>query len=154
MLGVERKIPLHRVLGQVPGVRWLVAAFVLVSLGCALLMQLVGRAEFSSFGLALWWAVQTVTTVGYGDVTPTTTTGRVIAGVLMVVSVALVTLVTATISASFVSRMQHKRGVIDPQLLAAVHQLEERLEAIDKLDQRLDAIEAKLDALSESAAPR
>jgi voltage-gated potassium channel Kch len=140
----ERKFPLHRLLGQVPGVRWLVAAFVVISFACATLMQFVGKAEFSSFGLALWWAVQTVTTVGYGDVTPTTATGKAIAGVLMVSSVALITLVTATISASYVARMQHKRGVVDPLLV----------EAIDKLEARLDAIETKLDALAGSATPR
>jgi voltage-gated potassium channel len=141
---VGHKIPLHRVLGTVPGVRWLVAAFVAVSLICATLMQFVGRSEFSSWGEALWWAVQTVTTVGYGDVVPTTTSGKAIAVVLMVFSVAIVTLVTASISASFVARMQHKRGVIDPRLN----------EAIDKLDQRLDVIEAKLDELTRSASAR
>ena len=52
-----------------------------VSLACALIMRLIDSDEFPTFGLALWWSIQTVTTVGYGDVTPKTVEGRVVAGV-------------------------------------------------------------------------
>jgi voltage-gated potassium channel len=131
---VSRRIPFHRVLGTVPGVRWLIASFIVVSFGCAVLVRIVAGDQFPTFGIALWWAVQTVTTVGYGDVTPTSVVGRSIAAVLMVVSVALVTLVTASISAAFVARMQQKRGFGDPRVL----------EAVDRLDKRLEAIEARL----------
>jgi len=56
----------------------------------------------------LWWAATTVTTVGYGDRYPTTTAGRLIAVGLMVVGIALLGVVTATIAAWFVDRL---RGV-------------------------------------------
>ena len=43
----------------------------------------MNRKDFDSFGDALWWALQTVTTVGYGDVVPTSGTGRVIGAFVM-----------------------------------------------------------------------
>ena len=50
-------------------------------------------------GRALWWSVQTVTTVGYGDVTPQNAKGQFVAGVLMVAAIALISLLTASIAA-------------------------------------------------------
>jgi voltage-gated potassium channel len=129
-----RNIPLHRVLGDVPGVRWLVAGIGAAVVGCAVLARIIAPSDFPSIGRALWWSVQTVTTVGYGDVVPTSDAGRSIAAVLMIVGVAFVTLVTASISAAFVGRVQRRRGTFDPHLL----------EAIDRVEQRLAAIEAEL----------
>ena len=133
MLVFERKIPLHRVLGTVPGVRWLVAAFVLVSLGCALLMQLVGRAEFSSFGLALWWAVQTVTTVGYGDHVPSTKEGQIVGAMIMIAGIGFLTVFTATITAAFVegARQRLGRGQ-NEEILKRLDRIEKHLERLDR----------------------
>lgn len=55
-------------------------------------------STIETFGTALWWAVTTITTVGYGDVYPVTTQGRLVAGVLMVAGVAFLGTVTATLS--------------------------------------------------------
>jgi len=49
---------------------------------------------------ALWWAVVTITTVGYGDVSPATTEGRLAAGVLMVLGIAFFSFLTATFTAA------------------------------------------------------
>ena len=62
-------------------------------------------ANVTSIGDALWWAATTVTTVGYGDRYPVTTTGRVIAVILMIVGMALVSAITASIAAWFVSSL-------------------------------------------------
>ncbi len=59
-------------------------------------------AKIVSFGDALWWAVVTVTTVGYGDITPVTVAGRIIATGLMIVGIALLGVVTASVAAWFV----------------------------------------------------
>lgn len=56
---------------------------------------------FESYGDALWWGIVTVTTVGYGDLVPQTTTGQVTAGVLMLVGVALLGTVAATLASAF-----------------------------------------------------
>nr|WP_155909206.1 MULTISPECIES: potassium channel family protein [unclassified Mycolicibacterium] len=55
-------------------------------------------AHITSFGLAVWWAITTITTVGYGDMYPVTTTGRVMAGLVMIGGISLVGSITATIA--------------------------------------------------------
>ena len=54
-----------------------------------------------SFSDAIWWAFVTATTVGYGDISPTTTAGRLIAGVLMIMGIAFVSMLTGTIATYF-----------------------------------------------------
>jgi voltage-gated potassium channel len=134
---LEHRPRLARVVGTVPGVRWLVAAIVAVSLACALLAWLVAREDFPTLGRALWWAAQTVTTVGYGDVTPVTTAGRLVGGVLMVAGFATLTLVTASISAGYVNRLQQRRrqGELDV-LLETLRRIERRLERLEELERR------------------
>ena len=55
-----------------------------------------------SFGDGIWWALVTVTTVGYGDITPATTMGRFVASALMFLGLGLIATVTAIVSAKFV----------------------------------------------------
>ncbi|UDY22925.1 potassium channel family protein [Nocardioides sp. Kera G14] len=69
----------------------------------------VPNANINSFGDALWWACETVTTVGYGDRFPVTTTGRSIAVALMVIGIALVGSVTAAVATWFISHVQAER---------------------------------------------
>ncbi|HET7724803.1 MAG TPA: ion channel [Propionibacteriaceae bacterium] len=63
------------------------------------------HANITNLGDALWWAVSTVATVGYGDFTPVTFEGRVVAVVLMLVGIGLVGTVTAAMAAWL---MQHR----------------------------------------------
>jgi voltage-gated potassium channel len=128
---------LVRVFGTVPGVRWLVGAVVLVSLGCALVARLLAPDDFPTIGLSLWWALQTVTTVGYGDITPVTTAGKAIASVLMLVGFATLTLVTASISAAFVNRVQQRRRLAEGDVV---------LQGLERIEQRLDELERRLPA--------
>jgi len=62
---------------------------------------------FSSIPAAAWWAVSALTTVGYGDVVPVTAVGRLIAGVISVLGVAIFALPTAILGAAFVEEMRH-----------------------------------------------
>ena len=55
-----------------------------------------------TFGDGIWWALVTVTTVGYGDITPATTLGRFVASALMFLGLGLIATVTAIVSAKFV----------------------------------------------------
>lgn len=59
-----------------------------------------------TFGDALWWAVETVTTVGYGDMYPVTLTGRVVAGLLMLTGIGVLGTVTAGIASWLVERVE------------------------------------------------
>lgn len=65
----------------------------------------VPGASITSFGDALWWSVTTVTTVGYGDYSPVTASGRVIAACLMIGGISLIGVVTATIASWIVERV-------------------------------------------------
>lgn len=62
-------------------------------------------ASVQSFGDAIWWAIVTITTVGYGDLSPATATGRVIAVALMIGGIALLGTVTATLASWLVEKV-------------------------------------------------
>jgi len=111
-----------------------------ITVGAALLMTLVDSENFPSIGSGLWWAVQTVTTVGYGDDVPTNLTGRLVAVLVMLLGIAFLTVITASITSTFVSRSRH--GPSDAETAIA--------EQLRQLDSRLERIEA---ALSRSSSP-
>ena len=66
------------------------------------LEQDVQRVSITTFPDALWWAIVTVTTVGYGDIVPVTATGRGIAFVLMLGGIAFLSEITANLASAFV----------------------------------------------------
>jgi len=85
---------------------------VLGGAGFFLTEALEGRDLLQHFGRALWWAIVTVTTVGYGDVTPTTLWGRLVGAALMVGGLVMFSLVTATVASIFVERkIRRVRGM-------------------------------------------
>lgn len=100
--------------------------------------RLVDHKTFHTVWLGIWWAIQTVTTVGYGDVVPDQPVGKVIAGVLMLGGLSLLSVVTAAITSAFVTRAQARRRASgqDPVLLK-LDQLTEELRAVrTQLEQR------------------
>ena len=102
-----------------------------------LAVELLSPNSFDSLGDAAWWAAATVTTIGYGDVVPGTSGGRVIAVFVMFASVATVSLTTSVVTASFVGYQQRRLGHD-----AERHQ--ELVETLARIEKRLDAIEQKL----------
>ena len=88
--------------------RTIAAVTLPVTLASGVAMHLVDRREFPTIGGGVWWAAQTVTTVGYGDVVPHGTAGRAVAVVVMLSAVAFVTVVTAAVTAILIDR---SRGV-------------------------------------------
>ena len=66
-------------------------------------------ANIQTFGDALWWAATTVTTVGYGDRFPVTTSGRTVAVLLMLVGIGVVGTVTASVASWIIERNQAPR---------------------------------------------
>lgn len=68
----------------------------------ALIMRLFDRNEYNTFGEALWFTLQTVTTVGYGDTTPTSAAGKVVASVVMLTATGFLTIVTARVTTRFI----------------------------------------------------
>lgn len=65
-------------------------------------------ANITTFGDALWWSATTVTTIGYGDRYPVTSTGRFVAVPLMIVGIAVVGSVTAAVAAWLVANVQRR----------------------------------------------
>jgi voltage-gated potassium channel len=114
---------------------WIAAVTVLVTIAAGILMWFVDRQDFPNVWLGLWWAVQTVTTVGYGDVTPTTVAGRGVGTIVMLTGIAFVTVVTAAITAVFVESA--RRRLRD---LSAREQDDRHTEILE----RLERIEARL----------
>lgn len=108
--------------------------------------------DFDDLGTSLWFTLQTVTTVGYGDVTPTTPGGRFVAGLVMVVAISFLTIVTALITSTFVSAAQRqmRKAESDAEIEAAAR-TEARLE---ELVQRLELIEASLERLESGQSRR
>jgi len=73
----------------------------LVAIG-ALFVWLADRQDYPTYASALWFTLQTVTTVGYGDNPPTTGVGQVVASVVMLVSIGLITVITAAVTSLFI----------------------------------------------------
>jgi voltage-gated potassium channel len=113
---------------------WVIAASTfLLTLAGGVAAWLIDRKDFDGLGDALWWAVQTVTTVGYGDVVPEHVTGRLIGIALMLQGIALLTVITAAVTATLVeqTRRRLRRGEPDA-VLAKLEQVEARLESIEE----------------------
>ena len=82
--------------------------------------------------MGLWWAIQTVTTVGYGDVVPTSTLGRLVAALVMIVGIGFLTVITAVITSTFIESARRRReGPGSDTLAAKLDQIGARLEAIE-----------------------
>jgi voltage-gated potassium channel len=73
-------------------------------------------ASITTFGDALWWAITTMTTVGYGDIYPVTTSGRFVGAGLMVSGIALLGTVTATFASWLVEAVQEEVTETDREL--------------------------------------
>lgn len=106
---------------------YLILCIVAFAVGCAVLIRLVDPHDFPTIGLALWWAVMTVTTVGYGDIVPTTPAGRIVAAGLMVTGFASLSLLTGFVA----SLLVHRRATADTE--SGLMRIEQRLEEIERL---------------------
>jgi voltage-gated potassium channel len=103
---IERR--LERFLREPPSVRnaagVIVIATVVVVVGAGVLISLIDNSEYPNVGVGMWWALQTVTTVGYRDVTPSHLGGRPVGVAVMLEGTAFIAIVTAVITSTFVAR--------------------------------------------------
>ena len=99
-------------------------------------MTLIDHENFPSVGLGLWWAVQTVTTVGYGDYVPRNVAGRIVATLVMIGGIGFVTVITAAITSGFVARSRQERVRVQDappsaevlqEILVSLRRLEEKM---------------------------
>ncbi|HYJ68836.1 MAG TPA: potassium channel family protein [Nocardioidaceae bacterium] len=115
------------------------AAAIGVTLSAVLLAALcVTRTDperYPDFGTGLWWAVTTITTVGYGDVVPSSPEGRLTGSILMFVGIACVALLTAIATSAIVAvEVRSEEEAIESDEL-------EILDELRMLNQRLDRLE-------------
>jgi voltage-gated potassium channel len=111
---------------------YLVGAVAVIAVAFAAIMRLIDSEDFPTFGVALWWAVSTVTTIGYGDVVPVQPLGRAVAAGLMIIGFASLSLLSGIIASALIAR----RRSIEPaeaEALAALKRVEARLDAIERL---------------------
>ena len=92
----------------------------------------VSEPDVRNLGDGIWWALVTITTVGYGDITPVTTLGRVVASSLMLLGLGLIATITAIVSAKFI------QNFVDH------HTNDDVLEKLDEMQLELDDIKKKL----------
>lgn len=101
-------------------------------------------ANIRSFGDAIWWALETITTVGYGDHYPVTVIGRLVAAALMISGIAVLGVITASIAAWLVESVSSRTAAaLGAEFEAEVEEVEAEVEAIDT------TLEAKVQALTE-----
>jgi voltage-gated potassium channel len=108
-----------------------------ITVAAGVLMTLVDHKHFPSIGSGLWWAVQTVTTVGYGDHVPETAVGQIVAAVVMLFGIGFVTVITASITGAFVSQRRREEQTAGDRGAST--------ELLQQIVDRLDRIEAAMD---------
>jgi voltage-gated potassium channel Kch len=117
----------------------IVVATAVVVVGAGVLIRVIDAEEYPDVGVGMWWALQTVTTVGYGDVTPSHVGGRLVGVLVMLWGTAFIAIVTAVITSSFVARATRE---------AEAARREGELSDRELMEQRFDALERKLDAVA------
>jgi voltage-gated potassium channel len=102
-----------------------------ITVAAGVLMTVLDDDNFPTLGSGLWWAVQTVTTVGYGDNVPTNVSGQLLAAVVMLLGIGFLTVITAAITSTFVSRPRQIPSGADQPAAEQLQQMNERLERIE-----------------------
>lgn len=109
-------------------------------------------AKILTFGDAVWWAVATITTVGYGDMYPVTALGRIVAAALMMSGIAVLGVVTASIASWLVQRVEESTGAAvksaERPVIAEVGELAAEVAAL-----RREIAELRRDPLHRDPAP-
>jgi voltage-gated potassium channel len=105
---------------------FLMLAIALLAFVSGAVIWTIDRDDFPTLGVALWWAVTTVTTVGYGDVVPKEPAGRAVASGLMIVGYSSLSLLTGIIASLLVSRRSAELQATEEQALERIgHRLAE-----------------------------
>jgi voltage-gated potassium channel len=121
---------------------YLAAVTFVIAVGAGVLVTLVDSKDFPTLEDGIWWAIVTLGTVGYGDIVPTTTTGRIVGSIVIVFGVTFISFLTATVTSAFVSAEQSEARATEIEREKAAEEEMRRL--LHEISERLTAIEAKL----------
>ena len=142
LVRLVRVASLTRAAFSLNGLRWAAVLTGCTVLGAGAAFAEVEHESHLSTWDGVWWAITTMTTVGYGDVAPHTVAGRLLAIVVMLVGIGFVALLTASVAQRFLAYEDETRG-FEHQVLAR----------LDELSGRLDRLEQGLRERPQQAAP-
>jgi voltage-gated potassium channel len=134
---LRQSLTARRAAGIIAGVA------VLITVAGGILERVLDHREYHTIGKGLWFALQTVTTVGYGDVTPARSIGRYIAAVIMLTGIGFLAVITASVTASLIESSRRRFADSDAGMTRR----------LDEVDARLSRIEASLDRLAPPESP-
>ena len=134
---IERGVRSGRIIPYLAGIT------IAFALAMALVLRVFDHEDFPTYGIAVWFSVVTITTVGYGDVVPTNAIGRTLAGGLTVFGVTFIAFVTAVVTSALITS-QERRVAEDLGPPGGEHPGSESAEALARIERRLDAIEQSL----------
>jgi voltage-gated potassium channel len=132
-----RAVARRRIFPYLAGVTFVIA------FGAGVLVTIVDSKDFPTLEDGIWWAIVTLGTVGYGDLVPTTTTGRIVGSLVIIFGVTFISLLTATVTSAFVSAEQSEARAVEIAREEAA-EAEMRL-LLREISERLTALEAKLE---------
>lgn len=116
----------------------------MIVVGAGVLISVIDKDEYPNIGVGMWWALQTVTTVGYGDVAPAHVSGRLVGAAVMLEGIAFIAIVTAVITSSFVARATRE---------AEAARVKDELSDRELMEKRFDELERKLNVLLSTHGP-
>lgn len=103
-----------------------------VTLAGGILVRITDPGNFGSIWEGLWWSIQTVTTVGYGDVVPSTVAGRIVAALVMIGGIGFITVTTAAIASAFVEAARQRRAGSDEAVRSDIASLHTEIAALTR----------------------
>jgi hypothetical protein len=119
----------------------IVTATVLIVVLGGVIMRVFDHTDYHSVWLGMWWVLQTVTTVGYGDLTPHNAIGKILTSLVMLWGIAFLAIITAAITSVFVARAQAERAAgMESAASDAEATAHQRFDDIDAQLQQLRAL--------------
>lgn len=156
---IERRM--SKFLREPPSVRLaasviVTATLLIVTVG-GVLMRIADHSAYHSVWLGMWWVLQTVTTVGFGDVPPNNRLGFLLTAATMLWGIAFLTITTAAITSVFVARAQRERALGDEDdqapVLAGLGRVDEQLAKLTAHSAHVDEQLKRLSDLLERTPP-
>ncbi len=156
---IERRM--SKFLREPPSVRLaasviVTATLLIVTIG-GVLIRIVDHSAYKSVWFGMWWVLQTVTTVGFGDVPPNNLLGYLVTAGVMLWGIAFLAIITAAITSVFVARAQQEREVgvkgDEAAVMAGLGRVDEHLAKLTEHSAQVDEQLKRLSDLLERSTP-